>query len=116
MILAAPVWTYWLAMWWLVVDAVVLTILGIEYYRKVLRPRWELRAAQARAQEAAQTRPEMSPTPSRGAAVGQPERAAIPSATGERPARDLLAETERGPAEDERQTAPVSRSKEPVAR
>jgi uncharacterized membrane protein HdeD (DUF308 family) len=38
-----PVWTSWLALWWLVVDAGVLTILGIGYCRKDLRPRWELR-------------------------------------------------------------------------
>jgi hypothetical protein len=104
---AAPVWTYWLASWWLAVDAVALTVIGFGYYRKVLRPRWELKSASAR--------PQAPPAPARrGAAVGQPDRAAITSTSGERPARDLLTGAEPWPAEDERQ--PVSVWREAAAR
>jgi hypothetical protein len=45
MILAAPVWTYWLAFWWLAADAVALLIIGVGFYRDVLRPRWQATAA-----------------------------------------------------------------------
>jgi hypothetical protein len=45
MILAAPVWTYWLAFWWLAADAVALIIIGVGFYRDVLRPRWEAKTA-----------------------------------------------------------------------
>jgi hypothetical protein len=36
MIAAVP-WTYWLAWAWIIVDAVVLVVLVVMYYRKVLR-------------------------------------------------------------------------------
>jgi len=43
MVISVVVWTYWMSVFWLGADIIALTILSIEYYRKVLKPGWELK-------------------------------------------------------------------------
>jgi hypothetical protein len=43
MVISAVVWAYWMSFFWLGADIIALTILSIEYYRKALKPGWELK-------------------------------------------------------------------------
>jgi hypothetical protein len=43
MVISAVGWAYWMSFFWLGADIIALTIVSVEYYRKVLKPGWELK-------------------------------------------------------------------------